>query len=104
MFSGVFFAQGEPQLETVGKLVKATYFFENGNVQQVGFFKDGKLNGTWTSYYENGSVKTIAEYENGQKSGNWKFFDNAIASKEVKYANNEIVAINVLTINALAKN
>ena len=42
--STVIFAQNiEPKLEIVGQQVKATYFFENGNIQQEGFFTDGKL-------------------------------------------------------------
>lgn len=48
----------EPELEIVGNLVKATYYYDNGSVQQEGFFKDGKLEGKWTSFDLNGNVKT----------------------------------------------
>ena len=42
--SSVTFAQNrEPKLEEVNGLVKATYYHENGEIQQEGFFADGKL-------------------------------------------------------------
>ena len=102
MISGVVFAQGEPQLEVVGQLVKATYYYDNGTIQQEGFFRDGKLNGKWTSYNENGNVATIAEYTNGEKSGKWQFFENAVAVKEVSYSENKIASINVVKENNIA--
>jgi len=102
MVSGAIFAQGEPQLEVVGQLVKASYYYENGNLQQVGFFKDGKLDGIWTSYNENGSVKAIAEYLDGQKSGKWQYFDNNVAVKEVDYTNNQIAVVKIIKINTIA--
>ncbi len=92
--SGIAFSQdNNPILEAEGQLVKATYHYENGNLQQVGYFKDGKLDGKWTSYDLNGNIKAIAEYINGEKSGKWIFSD-AITTKEVDFSNNQIVAIN----------
>lgn len=102
MVSGVIFAQGEPQLEAVGQLVKVTYYYDNGNVQQVGCFKDGKLEGKWTSYSENGLIQTIAEYSNGEKTGKWQFFNNAVAVKEVNYSNNQIAVIKDLNTKPIA--
>lgn len=102
MVSGMIFAQGEPQLEAVGQLVKATYFYDNGSVQQVGYFKDGKLEGKWTSYSENGAIQTIAEYSNGDKTGKWQFFDNAVAVKEVDYSKNQIAVIKDLNTKPIA--
>jgi hypothetical protein len=34
-----FAQENNPKLEAVGQLVKTTYHFENGKVQQEGFFK-----------------------------------------------------------------
>jgi antitoxin component YwqK of YwqJK toxin-antitoxin module len=103
LLSVVSFAKAiEPKLEIVGNLVKATYYYENGAVQQEGFFKDGKLDGKWTSYEANGNVMSIAEYTEGQKSGKWIYFTLAKQSKEVVYNNNEIVSVNKL--NPIAKN
>ena len=102
MVYGIAFSQSSnPVLEENGQLVKATYYYANGNVQQVGYFKDGKLDGKWTSYDANGNIKAVAEYTNGEKSGKWIFSD-AIATKEVDYSNNQIVAVRNNKANALA--
>lgn len=105
MLSGMAFAQSnEPLLEEENKLVKATYFYDNGNIQQVGYFKDGKLDGKWTSYDANGNVSAIAEYTDGVKSGKWMYFANNVTTAEVDFSNNKIVAVKKLSQNALAKN
>ena len=38
LITGVTFAQNTPHLEQVGQLVKATYYFDNGQIQQEGKF------------------------------------------------------------------
>lgn len=103
MLSGMAFAQDiQPVLEAEGQLVKATYYYDNGQVQQVGYFKDGKLDGKWTSYDANGNVQTIAEYTNGEKSGKWMYFSNAVATKEVAFSGNSIAAVKNFSQNAIA--
>ena len=97
--SFVFAQANEPIIEAVGKSVKATYYYDNGKVQQEGFFVDGKLDGKWISYDVNGNVVTIAEYTQGQKSGKWQYFDNAIAVREVDYSNNQIAAVKEVKAN-----
>ena len=73
LISGMVFAQKEPKLEVVGNMVKATYYFDNGQIQQEGFFKDGKLEGKWVAFDANGIKKSIGEYSNGEKTGKWLF-------------------------------
>ena len=47
LFTGTIFAQSaKPVLEPFGKKIKATYFHENGQVQQVGFFEISETNQT----------------------------------------------------------
>lgn len=104
LITGVTFAQNTPHLEQVGKLVKATYYFDNGKVQQVGFFKDGKLDGKWTSYNQNGDVVALAEYKEGVKSGKWIMASGAMTSKEVVYSDNKILTVKNTESNAIAKN
>lgn len=100
--STLIFAQNiEPKLEIVGQQVKATYYHENGNLQQEGFFVDGKLDGKWTSYDVSGKVTAIAEYNNGLKSGKWISYNN-LSVNEVLYANNNIVSSKILSQNTLA--
>lgn len=105
LISGFTFAQStEPVLEAEGQLVKATYYHANGNVQQVGYFKEGKLDGKWTSYDTNGNVVAIAEYASGVKSGKWMYFSNNATTAEVDYSNNKIMAVKNKSNTALAKN
>lgn len=92
LISGMVFAQKEPQLEVVGKMVKATYYYDNGKVQQEGFFKDGKLDGKWVSFDANGNKKSIGEYSNGEKTGNWLFWNDAKLT-QVAYSNNQIAMV-----------
>jgi len=97
MVSAVVFSQNKPKLENIDDQVKATYYYENGNVKQVGNFVDGKLDGKWTSYSEEGNLQAIAYYKNGKKHGKWLYFESTTITKEVDYKNNNIVQ--VVTIN-----
>lgn len=108
LFSGIIFAQDvKPVLEPFGKKLKATYFFENGQVQQEGFFEDGKLEGNWISYDEKGNKTSSGEYRKGVKTGKWFFWsqnsDNGFNSlNEVDYFNNRIASIKNWKQEALA--
>ena len=103
MVSGMIFSQdNNPVLEAEGQLVKATYYYDNGTIQQVGYFKEGKLDGKWTSYDENGNVKAIAEYSNGLKSGKWLYYSNSVCISEVNFSNNQITAVKNFNQNAIA--
>jgi antitoxin component YwqK of YwqJK toxin-antitoxin module len=91
--SGLTFAQNsKPFLEQEGNLVKATYYYENGKVQQQGYFKDGKLTGQWVAFDESGNKKSIGEYTNGEKTGKW-FFWNDKSLSEVDYSDSRVAAI-----------
>lgn len=87
-----FSQQKNVQLEEVNGLVKATYLFNNGNIEQQGFFKDGKLDGIWTSYDESGNKKSVAEYKEGVKVGKW-FFWNGNNLSEVDFSRNTIADV-----------
>lgn len=99
LFSGMMFAQeAKPVLEPFGKKVKATYFYENGQVQQEGFFENGKLEGTWVSYNEQGEKISLGEYKDGLKTGKWFFWsqngDNGFTNlSEVDYSENRIASV-----------
>lgn len=93
LVSGAILAQKEaPKLEAYGQLVKATYFHENGKIQQEGFFKNGKLEGQWVSYNDKGDKIAMAEYTNGMKTGKWVFINDKMLS-EVDYADSRIASI-----------
>ena len=101
LISGVTFAQeNNPKLEAVGELVKTTYYFENGKVQQEGFFKNGKLDGTWISYDVNGAKTSVATYDSGVKTGKWLFWTGKILN-EVDYSNSRIASVKTWKQDAL---
>lgn len=95
LISGMIFAQNtavKPKLEAVGNLVKATYLYDNGQVQQEGFYKNGKLQGKWVSYDVNGNKTVVAEYNAGQKVGKWFFWNDSVLS-EVDYSDNRVASV-----------
>jgi hypothetical protein len=95
LISGMIFAQNtalKPKLEAVGNLVKATYVYDNGQVKQEGFYKDGKLQGHWVSYDVNGNKTAVAEYNKGQKVGKWFFWNDSVLS-EVDYSDNRVASV-----------
>jgi antitoxin component YwqK of YwqJK toxin-antitoxin module len=101
LLSGIIFAQNnKPKLEAVGDLVKATSFHDNGKIQQVGFYKNGKLQGEWISYDSNGNKIAMATYDNGHKSGKWFFWNGTVLS-EVDYSDNQIASVKNWTNDAL---
>lgn len=103
MVSSLSFGQKKsPVLEAEGTLVKATYHYENGTVEQVGYFKDGKLDGQWTSFDEKGNVKAIAEYAKGEKIGKWKYYTNNVCVSEVSFSDNRIVDVKKFSQNTIA--
>lgn len=102
--SALTFAQTKkPFLEQDGNLVKATYYYDNGQIQQQGHFKEGKLEGSWTAYDEKGIKQSIGEYANGEKTGKWLFWsDNALS--EVDYSGSRVASVKTWKQEALVKN
>jgi len=93
LVSGIISAHTiEPKIEAFGELVKVTYYYENGQVQQTGFFKDGKLEGQWVAYDKTGNKKSVGEYNKGIKTGKWVFWNETILS-EVTYSNNAVASV-----------
>ena len=104
LFSGIAFAQeNNPKLEAVGELVKTTYYFENGKIQQEGFFKNGKLEGVWTSYDTNGNKQSVATYKEGEKTGKW-FFWSEDSLSEVDFSDSRIAEVKKWSKDVLVKN
>lgn len=93
LISGVMSAQDKaPKLEEAGNRVKATYYYDNGKIQQEGFFKDGKPDGKWVAYDADGNKLSSGQYANGQKTGKWFFWTDAKLN-EVDYSNNQIAFV-----------
>ena len=61
-------------------MVKTTYYFDNGQIQQEGFLK-WKIGRKWVSYDVDGNRKSIGEYEKGIKNGEMVFWNNVTLSR-----------------------
>lgn len=82
----------KPTYEREGDLVKATFFHDNGQVAQTGFYLGTKLHGEWKMYNKQGDKIAMGNYKEGVKSGKWFFWEGQ-ALKEVDYISNKIAAI-----------
>lgn len=104
LVSSLSFAQEvKPKFEVVDQKVKATYFYDNGQVKQQGYYLDGKLHGKWVAYNEDGTKQTMGEYEKGAKTGKWFFWSDTSLSEvdfsesriaEVKKWSKEVLVVN----------
>jgi antitoxin component YwqK of YwqJK toxin-antitoxin module len=104
LFAGMLSAQNvKPHHEIENTVIKSTYYYDNGAVRQTGFYKDGKLHGTWISYNEDGTKQALGEYENGKKTGKWFFWTGATLS-EVDYNNSQIKDVKTWNKGAVAAN
>ncbi|WP_378179264.1 toxin-antitoxin system YwqK family antitoxin [Aquimarina sp. SS2-1] len=94
LFSGVMMAQNaKPTFEKQGDIIKGTYFYENGEIRQQGFYnKEGKLHGEWKSFDRTGKKIALGQYQNGIKTGKWFFWENEKLS-EVNYSKNTIASV-----------
>jgi len=90
----------KPKFEKEGELVKAMFYHENGEIAQIGYFKDKKRHGNWVSYKASGKKTAMGSYLSGKKNGQW-FFWQGDDLMEVIYDNNKIV--NVLEWNSSDK-
>ena len=51
------------------------WYYENGNKKEEGFFREGKWDGTWTWYREDGTLQYERAYWNGIERGVWTWWD-----------------------------
>ena len=83
-----------PKFEVEANVISATYFHDNGAIQQQGTFnKKGKLDGLWTSYTDKGVKLSQGNYDKGIKTGKW-FFWTENSLKEVDFVNSKIMNVN----------
>lgn len=93
----------KPKYEIENQMVKATYFYDNGNIKQEGYYKDGKLHGKWVSYNQDGTKQALGEFTNGTKTGKWFFWSDATLS-EVDYTDSRIADVKTWSREAIVVN
>lgn len=80
-----------------GDLTVATYYHNNGEVEQQGTFnQEGELHGIWTSFDLDGNKVMVGNYVNGKKVGKWLFWSGN-SLKEVDYKNSKIASVSEWT-------
>jgi len=82
----------KPTFEKMGKMVKATYFHDNGEIAQTGYIMNGKLHGDWVMFNVEGKKIATGQYVNGEKTGKWFFWKDDVLS-EVDFTDNRIVQV-----------
>jgi len=53
---------------------KSTRWYENGQKEFEGNYKDGKLDGKWTLWHENGQKSAEVNYKDGKEDGKWTWW------------------------------
>nr|WP_321234557.1 nicotinic acid mononucleotide adenyltransferase [uncultured Psychroserpens sp.] len=80
-----------------GDLTVATYYHDNGAIEQQGTFNDaGELHGVWTSFDAEGNKVTVGNYVNGKKVGKWLFWSGN-KLREVDYVDSKIASVSEWT-------
>ncbi|RZS99655.1 toxin-antitoxin system YwqK family antitoxin [Aquimarina brevivitae] len=83
----------KPKFEKQGDFIKGTFYYDNGEVRQQGFYNaEGKLHGEWKSYDLDGNKIAMGQYKDGVKTGKW-FFWNENKLSEVNYTDNTIATV-----------
>jgi antitoxin component YwqK of YwqJK toxin-antitoxin module len=93
------FAQEKPKvdLNKDGDVTVATYYYDNGAIEQQGTFNEaGELHGVWTSYDLDGNKVTVGNYVNGNKVGKWLFWSGN-KLREVDYVDSKIASVSEWT-------
>jgi antitoxin component YwqK of YwqJK toxin-antitoxin module len=68
----------------------ATWYYENGNVQQKQLYKNGLADGFDSVFYEDGKKQYAHWYENGKPSGEWlAWHENGNVAGDAHYVNGE---------------
>ncbi|WP_299222885.1 hypothetical protein [uncultured Aquimarina sp.] len=68
-------------LESIGHYEKGIlqgfwkYYYRNGNIKAEGHYEKGEKQGYWKAYHKNGKIKSEGHIYNCNPSGYWKFYD-----------------------------
>jgi antitoxin component YwqK of YwqJK toxin-antitoxin module len=93
VFSVTLSAQeNKPKMENEGDLVKATFFHDNGEIAQIGFYKNDKPHGEWIAFNQVGDKIAKGTYDMGVKVGKWFFWNDGVLS-EVDFENGRVINV-----------
>ena len=68
------------------------WFYDNGQLEIRGYFKDGKKEGLWERFWGNGQLEIRAYSIDGKEEGLWEYFDeDGELTKSETYKDGELV-------------
>lgn len=74
-------------------IIEYTLLNDLGKVMETGYYKSGKMVGTWISYHPNGKKMMVAKFKNGIKEGTWWVYDNqGRVLNQIVYKNNRKIS------------
>lgn len=69
---------------------KTTLYFENGNIKEERFFKNGLRDSVWTTFSEENIKIAVASFKDNLKDGKWYIWDKSgILRYDMEYKNGE---------------
>ena len=69
-------------------------FYKSGKLKTVGYFENGKLEGTTKIYFENGSLMGSVDFKNHQIHGRGvRFYPNGVKQLERFFVNNKLEGV-----------
>lgn len=80
------------ELKINGDLIEVTYYHDNGEIAQTGFYKNEKPHGEWIAFDREGNKTALGKYTEGVKTGKWFFWNDETLS-EVDYSENRIASV-----------
>lgn len=67
------------------------YYYPNGQLESVGKFNQDKPDSIWNWYYITGTLMQVGNFIDGQKDGEWKFYDDfGNLRLMIKFKNDEL--------------
>lgn len=67
-------------------------YYEDGSINRIKSYKDGKFHGESLSFYQNGEVRELENYNMGIKDGEFKvFYDNGEIKYRSLYKNGKLI-------------
>ena len=67
------------------------YFFDNGVLNQEGFYTNGKPDSVWITYYPSGARLSLFHYKSGKKDGPFLFWNSDGTLYQQGYYKNDLL-------------
>ena len=65
-------------------------YYDNGQLESIATYTDGRMNGLWESYHKNGQLEEEGTYKDGSKNGLWRrYYENSQLRSSTNYTNDK---------------